>query len=323
MTALPRRVLGRKPRSPTLISGLLTAALVSVSGAGARAQAQETGAQLAAPATRVPGATGQLSKYNIDDNEPLKDLPPLQELRKDPLEFGYLLMDLGVIADKAFDGKDYERAVRYYKAIATVVPEKSVGFTQLCASYAELGKFEHALETCRAALSLEGTKVRDYERFLALLLRPDGKPSPQVVKEADEVFAHIAAQKVDEPAFHRLACDLAVKLEDVKRLEACTAALSMVAPKDAKTLTYQWTLALMKKDDKRALLLIEQAKAAGMKPEGVRRMQAATLALGKRLNRSRTVAGVALLAVAALGLFLLGRHYLRQFRARSAELSPS
>ncbi len=69
----------------------------------------------------------------------------------------------------------------------------------------------------------------------------------------------------------RLECELAVRTDDVKRLEGCTADLGKLEPNAPATVTYQWSLALQHQDYDRALGLIEVAKKAGFRRPAWRR----------------------------------------------------
>src|SRR6185369_4391205 len=115
---------------------------------------------------------------------------------------------------------------------------------------------------------------------------------------------------------------LGVSTEDVRLLEPCTAALAKLAPDDAGLATYEWTLAMLKKDSGAAKRAVAKARAsagrAGVGLESVDRMEAAT----RRAELTRTVsmAVAAVLAIAAGGL-LFGRR--REILAALARRSPS
>src|SRR5262249_15023008 len=66
------------------------------------------------------------------------------------------------------------------------------------------------------------------------------------------------------------------RLEDRKRLEACTAQLVKLAPDDLQTVSFEWALALRKGDTPRAEQLVARAAQLGMEPDGIQKMQEGT-----------------------------------------------
>jgi hypothetical protein len=257
----------------------------------------------------APKAAEQLSHFAIDDADPSASVPDLAEATKDPVQFGYLLMDLAERADKATERKDYATAARYYKALIKAAPQRSVGYSKLCGAYTGLNDLANARESCYEALFHDGTHPIDYLRYLRLLL--DSKPElgADDVKQADGVFAHLSEQKVEFPEVYQLECDVALRIKDVHRLENCTKALTAGWPDDPKTITYQWSLALQKKDFPTAEKLVQRARATSMGPAGVEQMESATLALKQKARPGFVLFGAAFLAV-----FLFGVLALRFFR---------
>ena len=197
-------------------------------------------------ATQAP--PGQLSKWTIDANNPEASAPTKQQRKKDPLQFGYWLMDVSVIADKAFERGDYATAVKYYRALSKGAPEKSVPYTKLCSSYLALGDVRAALASCREALRRDGARVLDHARFLRLLVESKDTLSPEDLADVDAIFAHLKSEKVDMMVLDQLRCDVALRVEDARRLEECTSALVVKAPDDPRTISYQWSLAMLRKD---------------------------------------------------------------------------
>src|SRR5262249_13840122 len=93
-------------------------------------------------------------------------------------------------------------------------------------------------------------------------------------------------------------------------LEECTAGLATLAPAEASTRVYQWSLALHKGQTDEARQHIAEARAAGLAEDALARMVAATPepARGPWIF----VGG---LALAAVGAFVLVRRRLRPLRA--------
>src|SRR4051812_45708366 len=75
---------------------------------------------------------GDLSAIGaIDEEHPERSVPTPEQALKNPLEMGYLVMDLVARAEAASQRGDHAAAVRYYAAIAKAVPERSVSYTKM------------------------------------------------------------------------------------------------------------------------------------------------------------------------------------------------
>jgi hypothetical protein len=90
-------------------------------------------------------------------------------------------------------------------------------------------------------------------------------------------------------------------------LEACVAELVVLAPNAARTVTYQWTLAVQKGDSVAAAKLVERARQVGMQPAGVERMADATKSARGRAQYEVLAALIAAGALLFGGIFLYGR----------------
>jgi hypothetical protein len=135
---------------------------------------------------------------------------------------------------------------------------------------------------CRTVLTIEGSTTTDYIHFIQLALTKSGKPSPDEHKEMEAVIAHLAAQPDMGITPAVLRCDVALKFEDVKTLESCTQELARLAPKDPRTVSYQWALAVQKKQRSVALQLIDRAREAGVSTAGITMMESQTSQMVKR-----------------------------------------
>jgi tetratricopeptide (TPR) repeat protein len=252
-----------------------------------------------------------LSEWRIDDADPTKSVPTEQQRDSNPLQFGYHLMDLAEKGGVAVKKGDHHAAVKYYAALAKAVPDRSVAFTKLCASHEALGDWEKAVEACRTALGLPGVTVADSSHFVRLLLAKRGALSATEIDDATAVVTHLGEEETTRGLSAELQCEIGSRLEDVKRLESCTTALAKSAPDDARTISYQWALALARKDYAGAHAVIDHAKVTKMPPEGIRHMEAATLAaepLWRKAWRDwRVSAGATVILTAALALRLARR----------------
>jgi hypothetical protein len=262
-----------------------------------------------------------LSPWPINPDDPASSVPSQESMQGKLIEYGYLLMDLSAEADKSFEMGDYERASQFYLALAKAAPSKSTAFVKLCASYVGLNQFEKALSSCRVAVTREGVEALDYARLVALTLQVRKQLSESDVKDLDAVFAHVSAERVDFMPLRYLKCDLGVRLMDRGRLEECTRALAAQAPNDPRTITYQWTLAVVREDSAAAQHWIEQARNNRMPLEGIQQMQAATLSLGhdaggKETRRNLLIAAAVIAAIGTGSAGLWAQR--RRLRASSA-----
>jgi hypothetical protein len=136
-------------------------------------------------------APGDLSTdFTINDQDPVASIPPVEQRDANPLEFGYWLQDMVLRGETAVREKSWDRAVKYYEALARAVPERAVSFSRLCVAYGELGKVEIAAGNCAKAIQLGGATVIDHFRFMNFTL---GKStlSPGDVANIDASLAHL------------------------------------------------------------------------------------------------------------------------------------
>jgi tetratricopeptide (TPR) repeat protein len=258
-----------------------------------------------------------LSNIPINDADPEKSIPTLEQQQKDPLEFGYLLQDFLERALAAWKKGDHARAARYYKALTIAAPHAAYGPGKWCQELEALGDFEQAIIACRTAITRGGSTAEDYERFVNVVLKSDKPLPPLEHKELDNVLNHLDQEKADlgtMPAL--LRCQVGAHYHDVAELETCTARLAKLAPKDQKTILYQWSLAIEKHDSSTANELIRRARDAGMPAAGLVRMEKAT----SELTRQR-MGRLVLVGISLVMLVLASRTWLR--RAASRRVAPA
>ncbi len=216
-----------------------------------------------------------LSQWHVDDDHPEKDIPSEKARNADPLQFGYWLQDLAFKASRARERGDHAAAVKFYSALAMAVPDEAVAFVELCKDYEAMGDLEKAIQTCGDALLLEGTTVKDYARFVDLLL---SKPGPLGRKETvalAQVIQHMRTDPAADTAVDQVECKVGVRTSNVTQLRECTAALAARSPELPATITYQWALALLEGKFRHAEELIQRAQAAGVPVDGMIRATAA------------------------------------------------
>jgi hypothetical protein len=286
----------------------------------------------ASPATAV-AAPGDLSAdFPINDQDPVASIPPAEKRDANPLEFGYWLQDMVLRGETAVREKSWDRAVKYYEALARAVPERAVSFSRLCLAYGELRKVEVAAGNCAKAIQLGGATVIDHFRFANFTLAKS-KLSATEIADIDASLAHVrehsphakvqrsataaspespspnegvenvkekllklraksAALKTGEALpttnaedatagaplnlpleIEMMACRVAARLEDAKRLTACITALKSVQAPDALILPFEWSAALVAKDLARANQLIDRAKTLGFPAASIQTMR--------------------------------------------------
>jgi tetratricopeptide (TPR) repeat protein len=251
-------------------------------------------------------------RWSVNDQDPEKSVPDLKEANSDPLQAGYFLMDLTIRAQQAMQRQDYASAVKFYRAMVKTVPKSAVPYSKLCEAYEALGERDRAVDSCRWALGRPGVTVADYTRFVGLFVGRPGELSKQDVVDLDAIVAHLKAEEQSGVAAFEVACTIGVRLQDVKRLEECTAGLRSKAPDAAQTVAFEWALALRRGDYREAERLVDRAQGVGMMPERVSKMREATvkaLPIWRRAlaDWKRSGAAALLLGVAALGGILLVR----------------
>lgn len=270
---------------------------------GARRKAQATAAAMAAllgllgteaeaaePASSAsqstvadaPHPSQRLSSFPLDENDPEKTVPTNEQRDRNPLHFGYWIMDAADIAGAAFKAKDYAKAVKFYRAIAKAVPDRSVAFSKICECYEAMHDREQALKWCSATLLLPGVTLGDYERYAKLALAKRGALTPDDVKDLEEVVTHLRkdGSKGTKLLAQRIECELGAHNSDVKRLEICVGALTKVDAKGTQTTYFKWALAVSKKDWSQAKQLLKSAEQNKMDPERLNGMRRVTDAAG-------------------------------------------
>jgi hypothetical protein len=95
-----------------------------------------------------------------------------------------------------------------------------------------------------------------------------GAPLPKSAEDAT------AEAPVNLPLeIEMMACRVAARLEDAKRLAACISGLKSVQAADALILPFEWSAAVVAKDAVRASQLIERAKTLGLSEAGIQTMR--------------------------------------------------
>jgi hypothetical protein len=159
-----------------------------------------TGLSAATATAELPGDIG--GKFKVDDDDPTKGIPTMEERNAAPIEFAHFLQDLIARAEPAFREKQWDRAIKYYEAVARTVPDRAFPYSRLCASYAEVGKIEIAAANCQKAIRLDGVRVADHLRMIELKLK-DKELSASDIEDVDASVAALRAHQ--EKIEHRRA----------------------------------------------------------------------------------------------------------------------
>lgn len=291
------------------------------------AAAQESAAPMdEAPVERSLEKAGGLSKWKIDDADPVKSLPSAEQRDQDPLNYGYFLMDLADKAQSASEKGNHSQASKYWEATVLAVPGVALGYRRTCDEAHKANELVRAFNYCRAALGREGVKLLDYQHYFELLQQSPQELQAEQLQDLLEMGKHVRTEPGGEKLADAIDCEYGLRASDMARLDACSKKLAASAPGDPRTITYQWALALGQDrfDDARAL--IERARKTAMKPEGIKAMEAATAqrsSIAARLaKRPKLVVGVGIGVAVLFGSLLVARLLARR-RAKPATVGTT
>jgi hypothetical protein len=287
-----RAVRRARPSLGPVAAGIIVALAALAATTTARAE----------PGTGHPG----ISNFAIDDADPVKSIPTAEQRAKDPVEFGYWLMDLADKATKASHRGDHQAAIRYFTAMAVAVPERPVSFIHLCEEYEAVGDRDHALANCHAALFHEPVVVDNYVRYLQLAVSKPGALTGDDVAAIAAVIKHLHEDPSQQLVADDWECQLSVRLRNAELLEACTKGLVARAPDAQNTLVYQWTLALLRNDLDGAERIGAHARTTAMPPALIERLERDTATIRRERDRKLWlgVGAVFLGFIAALAIVL-------------------
>lgn len=256
-----------------------------------------------------------LSNFAIDDADPESSVPTPEQQAKQPLEFGYYIQDLLARAERAEKVGNKDAAVRFYGALTKATPT-AYAPSKLCSALQAAGDLTTARAACRTAITRRGSTADDYIHFVNVVLASHDRLPDLEEKELQAVIDHLAKEAPLGAVTARLRCEVALRFNNTKALEACTAELAKLAPKDPKTVSFQWALALQKHDRTTALQLIDQARGVGMSTEAIDRMEAGTQQMSRRFRMK--MGFIAIGAVLALFLLVYGFQRLQHRRQAPA-----
>jgi hypothetical protein len=263
-------------------------------------------------------------RFLIDPNDPESSVPAIAELEAHPLDFGYLLMGLAEMADKALAEKEYPVAEKYYRALIKAVPAAATGYSKLCQVYQLMQQAEPAAAACRLAMGKPGATVADYQRFVQIVLdQPDAQLNPETIADVDAALEHLRSQNLGTAA-DELGCQLAMRLNDVGRLQTCIQSVRVNSPGDKRISVYEWTLAVTQESFPRMRSLLQEFRGREDLKDVLPVMEEAFRTINRRehpvmaaLEESPWLwSGVAVMAVGGLGSVILSRR--RRVRAAAS-----
>lgn len=302
----------------TLAHALWTRRRLAIVLVGAASLTALSGSR-AAWAEEVPKPGQPLSVFAIDDENPEASVPSPEEQSARPLELGYFLQDLAAKTEKAERAKDFAAAARYDRALTKAAPESALGPRKLCGALQATGDVKNAVVACRTALTRPGSNSDDYLHFVQVVLSQPGPLSRDEHKELNAVLTHLESEAKLGALPWMFRCEVALRFSDHDELATCTRELSRLAPRDPKTTSFQWALAMQDHDRAGARDAIERARGAGMNATGLQHMEAATRAMALRWAGRMAVATLAV-ALILVGAFVALRRAARG-RADSAPLT--
>ena len=112
----------------------------------------------------------------------------------------------------------------------------------------------------RTRSTARGSQIKDYRRYVELLVAKRDALDADERTEINAVLAHLDQQPDAAVPTAHIRCEAAVKMNDAKALQACTSVLGTVAPDDRKTIVFQWSLAVLRGDPKEAAQLLARRR---------------------------------------------------------------
>jgi tetratricopeptide (TPR) repeat protein len=224
-----------------------------------------------APPTFLHG----LSRWPINERDPLSSVPTAAQRDGNPVEYGYHIMDLLAEAARATRRGDHVQAAQLYMAVAKAAPDRAVGFSKACESFELAGNRQRALEACGVVVARQGVTVADYTRFARLVFQKEGKLDAAETTDIAAVVAHLRAQNEPDAALD-IECELGLRTNDAVLLRGCVAALEKRSPDAPRAISHAWALALLEHRYADADRLLERARKLGVKPDALDTMERAT-----------------------------------------------
>src|SRR5262249_55891666 len=128
---------------------------------------------------------------------PESSIPAADQFSAHPMQAAYFLMTVSERAEAALKAKHYEAAIKYFRTLARVMPERAVAYARLCEAYEGNGEHDKALAADHEELGKQGLKAADVAYYVRLMLQGTGEIPAERRTEIDQVLEHLRSQKVD------------------------------------------------------------------------------------------------------------------------------
>jgi hypothetical protein len=212
------------------------------------------------------------SKFGIDEADPSRSIPAPEERDAAPLDFAYFLMNLSERAEAAEKQGERDKQIAYLRALAAAVPNRSIGFSKLCAAFEGAKQYPAAEQSCAAAIALPGATLEDFDRYVRVVFAEERDLDPAQLAQLEQVAAHVRREAPGSPLLVDLECQLAIRTKDAARYATCSAALRGLPDNDVKRLSYSWSWAMARGDYAEAGVLIQRAQESALPSDLVERM---------------------------------------------------
>jgi hypothetical protein len=223
-------------------------------------------------AARIPAPE---SKFPLDDADPESSIPSPEEAARDPLQMGYLMVDITRRAEEALKQGQPARAARYFRAVAKAAPDRALPLRKACAAHQTAGEIAKAFEMCRATLRQADASADDRFNFLDVALKKPGTLTPAELGDIDRTVARLGREfgkvRADKTrsGLAEVKCQVAARVGDTARLSACTEELRSLNSDRARLLPYAWALAMSRGDLSKAESLKDEAIRTGVSERAV------------------------------------------------------
>jgi hypothetical protein len=190
------------------------------------------------------------------------------------VDFANFLFQLGDKAAAAKQRGDKAAVVRFYRALVAAVPEVSVSYSKLCEAYEDLADLGKAERSCQLALSKPGARPQDFEHYVKLVLDQAGPLRPAQISNLNILIDHLKAKPSVQTLAWQLDCQIAARLAESSRLEACIGELAQRQVSESIVVPFRWKLAMLQLKFGEAGQLAQAAAQAGVPEAQLEQMDA-------------------------------------------------
>lgn len=269
--------------------------------------ASQAHAQANAQARPEFGPNDGRSPWAIDPKNPIGSLPPSSEAKKNPLGYGYMLMELADHAEREEKKRNWAAARPFHEAIIKGAPGRAVGYQKVCEMDRKLEDYPAALDSCFAVLSREGVELRDFIFYVKVVTMAPTNLGSKYRDKALNAMDHFEKKHPVEAMMGR--CMLGVAFADQAMLELCVPSLLESEEKSGKasfdTATFAWSLDMMKENWSEAQSWLDRAGELSETPKQKAQLASMQQLLSEQVD-SASSDRWKLMRRGALGLAVLG-----------------